>query len=145
QTNRQLKDEDLSDAQKKALERVKEQAQLVKDGKLDADTSAEKLPFGMPAAYWLSVRGYRPPDVAKTIDQPLLVLQGQRDQQGTARDFDEWKKALVGRKNAVLKSYPKLNHFFIDGEGRVKRAEHEQPGHVAKELVDDIADWIKKQ
>lgn len=145
QTNRQLKDEDLSDAQKKALERVKEQAQLVKDGKLDAETPADKLPFGMPAAYWLSVRGYRPVEVARTIEQPLLILQGQSDQQGTTKDFEDWKKALTGRKNVVLKSYPKLNHFLIDGEGRVKRAEHEQPGHVAKEIIDDIADWIKKQ
>ena len=56
-------------------------------------------------------------------------------------DFNGWKKALSGRKGTTLKSYPKLNHLFVEGEGKAKPAEYEKEGHVAKEVVDDVAAW----
>ena len=43
-----------------------------------------------------------------------------------------------------FRSYPKLNHLFMEGEGKAKPAEYEKAGHVAHELVDDLAAWIKK-
>src|SRR5439155_1059072 len=42
------------------LTKVKEQAAKVKDAKLSAETPAAELPLGVPAAYWLSLRGYGP-------------------------------------------------------------------------------------
>jgi hypothetical protein len=42
-----------------------------------------------------------------------------------------------------LKSYPKLNHLFMEGEGKAKPAEYDKAGHVAQEVVDDVARWIK--
>jgi fermentation-respiration switch protein FrsA (DUF1100 family) len=74
----------------------------------------------------------------------MLVLQGERDYQVTMADFAGWKKALAGRKGVVLKSYPKLNHLFMEGKGKAKPEEYGKEGHVAKEVVDDIAAWVKK-
>ena len=59
------------------------------------------------------------------------------------KDFAGWKQALLGRSGRRFKSYPKLNHFFVAGEGRSAPAEYEKPGHVAAEVVEDIASFVK--
>ena len=102
------------------------------------------LPLGVPGAYWLSLRDYHPDLVAAKLSLPLLVLQGERDYQVTMADFALWKKNLAAKQNAVLKSYPKLNHLFMEGEGKSKPDEYMKAGHVAREVIDDIATWIKK-
>jgi uncharacterized protein len=81
---------------------------------------------------------------AARLKQPLLILQGERDYQVTLEDFAGWKKALAASKNTVFKSYPKLNHLFMQGEGKAKPEEYNMAGHVDREVVDDIARWIKK-
>ena len=75
----------------------------------------------------------------------MLILQGERDYQITMADFDGWKRSLKDHKDATLKSYPKLNHLFAEGEGKAKPAEYQQEGHVAKEVVDDVAAWVQKR
>jgi hypothetical protein len=74
----------------------------------------------------------------------MLVLQGERDYQVTMQDFERWKTALSGRKNVEFKSYPKLNHLFIDGDGKSIPSEYEKVGHVAAYVIEDIAGWIRK-
>jgi dienelactone hydrolase len=135
-----------SEAQKAAVAKLKAQAEKLKDPKLSSETPAEELPFGGTAAYWLSVRDLRPVETAAKVKQPLLILQGGRDYQSTMTDFDGWKKALSDRKGVTLKSYPKLNHLFAEGEGeKAKPAEYLKEGHVAKEVVDDVAAWVRKR
>jgi dienelactone hydrolase len=133
------------DEQKKALDALKKQVERVKDPKLSPDTPPSELPFGAPAAYWLDLRKYDPTNTAAKLKHPMLILQGERDYQVTMVDFDGWKKTLAERKNVRLKSYPNLNHLFMVGEGKAKPAEYEKPGHIAPEVIDDIAEWIKKQ
>jgi len=60
-------------------------------------------------------------------------------------DFAGWQKALDGRKNVTFKSYPALNHLFVEGVGKAKPAEYIAAGHVAEGVITDIAEWIKKQ
>ena len=43
-----------------------------------------------------------------------------------------------------FKSYPKLNHFFIEGEGKSTPSEYDKVGHVAEYVIEDIAGWIKR-
>jgi fermentation-respiration switch protein FrsA (DUF1100 family) len=74
----------------------------------------------------------------------MLILQGERDYQVSMTDFGLWKKALGSRPDVTLKSYPKLNHLFQEGEGKSKPEEYSRAGHVAREVVDDIAEWVKK-
>jgi dienelactone hydrolase len=127
------------------LEKLRKQVARVKDPKLAADTPAAELPLGAPAAYWLALRGYDPAATAAGLKQPLLVLHGERDYQVTMADFAGWKKALGGRPNATLKSYPRLNHLFMEGQGKAKPAEYDRAGHVAREVIDDVAGWIKER
>jgi hypothetical protein len=120
-----------------------EKVARVKDPKLAADTPAEKLPLHLPAAYWLDLRGYHPPTAAKALKQPMLILQGGRDYQVTRADYDQWAAALAGREDVTLKFYGGLNHLFMPGKGKPRPAEYEAAGHVAPEVVADIARWVK--
>jgi fermentation-respiration switch protein FrsA (DUF1100 family) len=100
--------------------------------------------LGMPVSYLLDLKGYDPVALAKRVGLPMLVLQGERDYQTSMKDFGMWKTGLAGRKDVVLKSFPALNHLFVAGEGPSNEAEYRKPGHVAPEVVDEIAKWLGK-
>ncbi|MDD3732248.1 MAG: alpha/beta hydrolase, partial [candidate division Zixibacteria bacterium] len=103
----------------------------------------EQLPLGIPSGYWLDLKNYDQVRTARQLPQPLLILQGERDYQVTMQDFNGWKKGMKGKNNVTFKSYPKLNHLFMSGEGKSTPDEYMQPGHVDKEVLVDIAGWIK--
>jgi dienelactone hydrolase len=134
-----------SEEDKKVLARVKEQVARIRAGKLSDDIPPSGL-LGAPASYWRDLRKYDPAGLAARLKTPLLVLQGERDYQVTLTDFKLWSKALERRKNVCLKTYPALNHLFMEGKGKGKStpAEYDQPGHVARQVVEDIAAWVKK-
>jgi uncharacterized protein len=134
----------LTDQEKADLESLKKQVAKVKDPALSKDTPTAELPLGIPAPYWLDLRGYNPAEAAKDLPQRMLIIQGGRDYQVTNADFQIWKKALAAKKNAEFKLYPNLNHLFIDGKGKSTPKEYNIAGHIAKPVIDDIANWIKK-
>jgi uncharacterized protein len=125
------------------LDSLKVQAARVKSTSLTVATPANKLPLGMPAKYWLDLRGYQPAEMAKEIGRPILIMQGGRDYQATEADFDGWKKALSDHANVEFKQYPAANHLFIDGEGKITPDDYGVAGHVSETVINDIADWVK--
>jgi len=137
----------ISDREKAVLAKLAAQVATVKQLTASSTSSVapQDLPLGIPAPYWLDLAAHRS-SLAMTGDsRPILVLQGDRDYQVTGEDFAGWKKALSGKKAASFKRYPALNHLFIAGEGKSSPPEYLQPGHVAQQVVDDIARWIKKR
>jgi dienelactone hydrolase len=110
-----------------------------------ADESSSNILLGAPATYWLDLRAHDPVKEAKTLHQPLLILQGDRDYQVTQADFERWKQGLAGSSAVTLKLFPGLNHLFVSGEGKPNPQEYEKPGHVAAIVVADIANWILAQ
>jgi len=108
------------------------------------ETSDEDQPnvLGLPVAYWVDLKGYDPVASAKKLGVPVLVLQGERDPQVSMKDFGLWKAGLAGSKGSSAKSYPSLNHLFVAGEGKSTEAEYRKPGHVAPEVVEEIAKFI---
>lgn len=137
-------DPNMPAVQKEAIENLKKEVIELKAMKLGPDVPASKVVLHAPVSYWRDLRGYSPTAAAKHLTQPLLILQGERDYQVTMKDFDAWKAALAGRKNVTLKSYPSLNHLFVAGKGKSRPEEYSYPGHVAQEVVDDIAAWVKQ-
>ena len=113
------------------------------------DSKEEPDPFfyywGASELYWktlnsLDISG----DMKKTAEsRPVLILQGERDCQVFMEDFALWKE-LLGEDNpqVTYRSYPKLNHLFLEGEGEPNAEEYEIPGQVPGYVMDDIADWI---
>ena len=106
------------------------------------DAQNDRAISGPPASYWLDLRGYDPPSEARRVDRPMLILQGERDYQVTPAEFARWKTALVSRRDVTFHSYPTLNHLFIAGTGPGSPAEYQVPGHVAEEVIRDIAAWV---
>ena len=137
-------DDTLSDTEKTQLEQMKKQVAQVKDPTLSVTTPGKNLPFGAPAKYWLDLRGYQPSEMAKNLKQPLLIIQGERDYQATMEDFRGWKNSLSSRQNVEFKTYPTLNHLFIEGTGKSTPEEYQTAGHVAEFVIYDLAHWIKK-
>ena len=107
-----------------------------------ADAAAGKMVMGAPASYWLDLRGYDPPAAAAALKTRILVLQGERDYQVTMDEFARWKAALASRTDVTFHSYPALNHLFMAGTGKIAPAEYSVPGHVAEEVIRDIADYV---
>jgi uncharacterized protein len=135
----------ISDSNKTKLRELELQVARVKSPELSLNTPTADLPLGGPAAYWLDLNRHPTPEIARSMKRPVLILQGGRDYQVTSQDFQGWKDALSSHKNAQFKLYPKLNHLFIEGEGRSTPSEYEIPGHVAETVVKDVATWIKQQ
>jgi fermentation-respiration switch protein FrsA (DUF1100 family) len=98
--------------------------------------------MGEPVAYWLDLKGYDPAALAKKLALPMLILQGERDFQVGMKDFALWKAAVGASKGVTMRSYPALNHLFVAGEGKGTEAEYRKPGHVAPEVIDDIAKFV---
>ena len=110
----------------------------------DRDAPEGKLFAGAPASYWLDLRRYDAPAAAAGLKTRLLVLQGERDYQVTMAEFERWKRALGGRRDVTLRSYPALNHQFIAGSGPATPQEYQTPSHVAEDVIRDIAAWLRQ-
>ena len=134
----------VSEDDKKKLQDIKDAVAKVK-ALTDADASSTKKLLGAMPAYWLDLRGYDPPETAKTVAKPMLILQGGRDYQVTTEDFENWKAVMSSRKDVEFHLYPKLNHLFYEGEGVLTPLEYVQKhGSVASYVVEDITAWLLK-
>src|SRR6266700_3665188 len=135
----------LSTEQHQHLDELKKQVALVKSPDLSLSTSTLDLPLGVSASYWLDLRGYHPEEMARGLQQPMLILQAEGDYQVTMEDFQIWKSALSGRSDVQFKSYAGLSHLLMPFEGGEKStpAAYNVPGHVVEEVITDIAEWVK--
>jgi dienelactone hydrolase len=132
-----------TDEQKAEVEKIKEAVARLKDPSLSADDLASGKLLGATFAYWRSLRTLEPTETAAKLKQPMLILHGERDYHLSMADFRLWKQALAGRKDVLVTSYPNLNHLFVEGEGKSRPEEYAKEGHVAGNVIDDIAAWIK--
>jgi dienelactone hydrolase len=134
-------DGETTEDEKAKIQELEEQVARVKSPDLTPSMPAKDFPLGIPASYWLDLRGYDPAKEAGSLPQPMLVLQGERDYQVTMEDFAGWKKALAGRDDVKFISYPHLNHLFVEGEGKSTPQEYSSPGNVASVVIEDIVKW----
>ncbi len=130
---------------KNELVSLKKKVKLSKDPQLSLEVSSKDLPLGISPAYLLDLRNYHPIDTAEKLNKPMLILQGGRDYQvSPAKDFKEWKSAFKNNKLVTFHIYPKLNHLFIEGEGKSTPQEYTVEGHIREDVISDIVNWIKK-
>jgi dienelactone hydrolase len=132
-----------TDEDKAKLKELEADVARAMDPKLSADSGGKIL--GAYPAYWLALRDCKPQEEAARLKMPMLVLQGERDYQVTMADFALWWKALAGHPNATVKSFPKLNHLFIEGKGKSTPEDYNKASHVAREVIDEVAAWIKQR
>jgi len=139
-----IDDGTIGPLEKLALEKIKKQCKLARDPKLPLDTPAEDLPPGAGVKYWLSIQKYDAVATAKKLKQPLLILQGGRDYQVTAKDdLPLWQAGLAKSGDVETKLYPELNHLFIAGEGMATPEEYKtSDGHVDPRVLEDMLAWL---
>jgi hypothetical protein len=124
---------------------ISEAARIDSPAALRSDPPATILLGGAGPAYYLSGLGYNEVATARSIPQPLLFLQGDRDYQVTvANDLDVWLRGLRGRAGVTVVQFRRADHLFLDGSGRPTPLEYTRPGHVDPRVIATIAAWIHK-
>jgi pimeloyl-ACP methyl ester carboxylesterase len=118
-------------------------AQITDTVMLEKDRPGTILFGGVGAVYYLSELRYNPVATARSIRQPLLLLQGERDYQLTVtNDLDVWLKGLKGRNGVTVVQFPNADHLFLDGSGPPTPLEYATPGHVDPKVIATIASWV---
>jgi hypothetical protein len=135
----------VGEGAKKQIEAAEKFAQDYDSPTLKPGETVSMLGVPTPAAYVLDLRSYDPAATAARLKIPILVLQAESDYQVTRKDFEGWEKALAGRANATMKSYPGLCHLFTPAGNTPSPADYDKPGHVAKGALDDIASWVESR
>jgi dienelactone hydrolase len=134
---------DPGPAAQSTVESLSRQAAAVESPDLTPSTPTADLLFGLPASYWLDLRGYDPVATAAALDKPMLILQGGRDYQVTVEDdLVRWKAGLAHRPEVTIRTYDADDHLFFRGEGRSTPADYGAPQHVDPAVVADIAQWL---
>lgn len=103
---------------------------------------ADGVLLDTPAPYWEAFRTLNPPAVARALQKPVLVLQGERDYQVPMTEYNLWLQQLQDVPNAAFHLYPGLNHLFLNGQGQPSPAEYLTMGHVEAQVVADIGAWV---
>lgn len=108
------------------------------------DIAPDSIILGAPASYWVDLNMYDQLATAKKIKNRILVLQGEYDFQVSVQDYNLWKSVLAANKNATFKLYPDLNHLLSSQKEKGNGLQYRVPANVAANLINDIAEWIKK-
>lgn len=102
----------------------------------------DDMVMGVYAPYWKWLAAYDVAGMARMIEKPCLLLQGEEDYQVTMEDFALWQAALDGRENWRLISYPGLTHPFTEGLKSEGSAVYARDGRMDARVIADIADFI---
>ncbi len=128
------------------IDAITRQARAVDDPGLSPSTPSSSLPLGVPAGYWLDLRGYDPPAAAAALGLPMLIVQGGRDYQVTvADDLSRWQAALAERPDVTIRVYDADNHLFFPGSGPSSPAEYEPAQHLDPAVVTEVAAWLRQE
>ncbi|MFG6115741.1 alpha/beta fold hydrolase [Halobacillus sp. MO56] len=121
----------------------KEQFSMLNDPNFSGDNPPEGFQLGQPV-FWDSINDIRAAEMAKDQSEPLLIIQGERDYQVMAdSEIPIWQEELSHRNDVEFQLYPKLNHFFTEGEGEMSTPyEYLVPANIPDYVINDIAEWI---
>ncbi len=101
--------------------------------------------MGMGAAYWKDILSYEPLIEANTIDEPILVLQGEEDYQVTMSEYMLWKDEFEEKSNWSFISYEGLSHLMMPGDiSENPNQYYTIKNNVDKRVSDDIAEFLLK-
>ncbi|KAF6690375.1 alpha/beta fold hydrolase [Bacillus sp. EKM501B] len=122
----------------------KSQFELLKDPNFSSQNPPKNFSLG-PPVYWDSIRKIKAAEMSKKQKTPLLILQGERDYQILSKiEIPYWKEQLKERDNINYRLYPKLNHFFTEGDGELSKPdEYYSPANIPEYVINDIATWVQ--
>jgi Lysophospholipase len=104
--------------------------------------------FGTTAYYIKEMESKSAGNIARSLNVPMLFIQGSKDFQVFAdKDFEAWKNVMSGRSNAEFILYPGLNHMFAEskGYGLLEFYKEYYPRNdTSVDVIEDISEFIKK-
>jgi dienelactone hydrolase len=112
----------------------------------DAATPDTAVILGRPMSYWRAVppgRDMRDVEALLAGGGRAMVVHGGRDYLVLDSDFEAWRRRFEGRPGIVLRRYAELNHMMQSGQGRMTPAEYNRRGQVSRELLADMAAFIR--
>lgn len=105
----------------------------------------DSLPSMYPFSYWNYLNHLNLVSLAQNNKKPVLVIQGERDYQVPFSEYLKWKTTLISNPNYQFASFQKLNHMFLEGEGKSTPEEYANRSNVPDYVIDEIAKWINAQ
>ena len=135
--------EDMSEEEKaELLSEVEAEAEKVRNL---TDAQLEEPIFGMTGYYWKSLNEIDTAQIAKDLEIPILILQGEADYQIHADvDYVQWQGLLMGKSNVEFRLYPNLNHMFMPTGGYMTEEDYAAENQVDEQVINDIAEWIAR-
>ena len=111
---------------------------------LNPDTIVEdEIVLGAYKAYWEDLAGYNSIEIAKKIEKPVFLFQGDRDYQVPVNQYNLIHEALSNKDNFKFKLYSGLNHLLIFGKEKSTPQEYYTKGTVHEPLLDDLIEFIE--
>ncbi|MBE7099792.1 prolyl oligopeptidase family serine peptidase [Bacillus cereus] len=122
----------------------KSQFELLNDSNFSSQNPPKDFYLGS-AVFWDSIRKIKAAEMSKEQKTPLLIIQGERDYQVQSKiEIPLWKEQLKKRDNVDYRLYPKLNHFFTEGDGELSKPdEYYSPANIPEYVINDIATWVQ--
>lgn len=133
----------ISNLESVQINQIKWQVEKTKASYLNDKTPKGLLLLNQSTKYWRSIIQYNQIETAKKLVLPIFILNGERDYQVTMKQFEIWKKEFANYKNVQFRSYPKLNHLFLEGEGKANPDEYNKSGHIPQYVIDDLVEFIQ--
>ncbi|HWO77410.1 MAG TPA: alpha/beta fold hydrolase [Bacillus sp. (in: firmicutes)] len=122
------------------------QFEMLNNPDFSGENPPEEFQLGQ-AMFWDSINDIKAAEMAKEQNEPLLIIQGERDYQVVSDiEIPIWKEELSHRDNVEYRLYKKLNHFFTEGEGDMSTPfEYLSPANIPEYVINDIAEWVKSK
>lgn len=136
----------LGELSREEYEFNKGQFEMLNDPNFSGENPPEGFLLGQPV-FWDSINDIRAAEMAREQHEPLLIIQGGRDYQVVSEiEIPIWQEKLAHRINVEYRLYPKLNHFFTEGEGAMSTPyEYFIPANIPEYVIDDLTEWIQAQ
>lgn len=111
---------------------------------LNPDTIGDnEAVMGAFKAYWVDLANYDAASMARQIEKPVYVFQGDRDYQVPLNEFEIINEAVKDMDNYTLQIWSGMNHLMMYGEGTPSPEEYFVKSEVYPPLLDYIIDFIR--
>lgn len=111
---------------------------------LDSLKADQPVQGGYPA-YWKDLLSYKPVETAKTMTEPVLVLQGEQDYQVPMAEYELWKDAYGSADNWQFESFAGLSHMMMPGDlSQSPNTYYMQKANVDSRVTEAISAFILK-
>jgi uncharacterized protein len=106
------------------------------------------LPVPLGLEYLLDGKRNHPVEIARGLDMPMLIIQGERDWQVDMESYEGWKKGLEGSeamKNVQWKVYDDVGHMLTVVDANKRGAfQYAEFANVKEELVEDVIAFLRQ-